>query len=301
MTSESKDNDKDMDWNLVDHGDGVEQLWWPKLKNQFARYEAFWIEYVRPLTYRPKDIFVRETVPKPLALLATASYGTFFHLVGCHQQLELVENGDSEAFSHERIYAFYSRLFSVGCAVHRFFIQVGTVLQKYEPAKFPAGYSRNLDLRLPRDRMPGVRDHYQKFRKFFVDQSPYNYRNQQVHDWGFPIIRGRIPKHEYFSNWAQGDLKEKGLGAIASFLRTADAQDVFDREFVEPLRQAKEDLNFAQKVIDRIWIVAFVELEQLKSNAKYQNDRDKGKDLDPPPRVECRISSRADFDTSGTV
>ena len=30
MTSEA--GDKDMDWNFVDHGDGVEQLWWPKLK-----------------------------------------------------------------------------------------------------------------------------------------------------------------------------------------------------------------------------------------------------------------------------
>lgn len=279
MTSEAKDTD----WNLVDHGDGIEQLWWPKLKDRFPRYEPFWIEYVRPLTYRPKGTFVRETVPQPLALLATANYGTFFHLVGCYQQLELVENGDSEAFSHERLYAFYSRLFSVGCAVHRLFIQSGKVLQKYDPKKYLPGYSRDLDLRLPIDLMPGVRDDYEKFRNYFVNQSAYNYRNQQVHDWGFPIIRGRIPKHEYFAKWAAGDLREKGLGAIAAFLRIKDAQDVFDAEFVEPFQQASEDLNFAQKVIDRIWTVALAELGQLKDNPKYQNDRDKGKDLDPPP------------------
>jgi len=44
-----------------------------------------------------------------------------------------------------------------------------------------------------------------------------DYRGQQVHDWGFPVIERMIPRRLYFAEWLER-LKEKGLGAIAAFL-----------------------------------------------------------------------------------
>jgi hypothetical protein len=275
-------------------GDRIERFWWRKIRHAFPRYDEFWIRHVKPLTYRPRSIYVRESVRSELALLATASYGVFFHLVGCYQQLR-ADSPDPDEFGDQGIYVFYSRLFSAGWGVERFFKQVGHVLREYDgtvtPTNFRLRGKGGVDL---------VRD-YKEFRKLFVENDPRNYRNTQVHDWGFPVVLGRIPTHEYFAKWVKNELKEKGLGALAAFLKEKDAQEVFDHDFVDAKEQARNDLRFAQRVVDGVWGVALAELDDLaKKNPQYEVEQQKGSDDASPPRLEARVSARTS-PSSGTV
>lgn len=39
-------------FNLLEHGDHYEKLWWPKVKDDFPEWEKFWAHHVVPLTNR---------------------------------------------------------------------------------------------------------------------------------------------------------------------------------------------------------------------------------------------------------
>jgi hypothetical protein len=74
-----------------------------------------------------------------------------------------------------------------------------------------------------------------------------DYRRQQVHNWGFPIIERRVPGHEYFSRWESKDLSE-----LDGFLRQPDAETRFAGEFVDAVQQAREDLALVEGVVNEV-------------------------------------------------
>jgi hypothetical protein len=86
------------------------------------------------------------------------------------------------------------------------------------------------------------------------------------------VVGGMIPRRPYFAEWLER-LKEKGLGALASFLNEEDVQQKFEREFVDAIQQATENLQFAEEVVDKIWKVALNELNALKDAGHYKADQ----------------------------
>jgi hypothetical protein len=211
MTSWTLDNDA----NKNGDGDKIETRWWPEIKAHFPHYEKLWSQHVVPLTGRPDYLYVRAAVLKCLAKLATASYSVFVHLAGCHHQLD-PRSRHPDLFAIEGIYVFYSRLYSAQQALHRFIKEVTHVQHEYnkvsvsDPSKWLKYYSKSDDLV----------NHY----KQLIERTK-DYRGQQVHDWGFPVIEGMIPRRPFFAKWLQR-LQEKGLGALAIFLNENDYETI---------------------------------------------------------------------------
>ncbi len=81
----------DKHFNLSEHGDPYEKLWWPRLlEHEFPEYEQFWISHVVPLTNRidptisPADrqwIAIRNDskLDEYLEQMAMAQYSTFYY------------------------------------------------------------------------------------------------------------------------------------------------------------------------------------------------------------------------------
>lgn len=251
---------------LGSDGDKIERYWWPQIQERFPHYEDLWKQHVIPLTGRPDYLYVREAVPARLAKLATASYSVFVHLAGCHQQLD-PRYRHPDLFATEGVYIFYSRLFSAQQAVRRFITEVADVQNEYNGAYI-------------RDPVLWLKSHGKgaKLDELYNElvQRTSDYRGQQVHDWGFPVIEGTIPRRPYFAEWLER-LEEKGLGALASFFNEDDAFRKFETQFVDAIQQATEDLKFAEEVVDEIWKVALDELNALKDAARYKADQALGK------------------------
>jgi len=256
MTSPKLDND----------GDKIEKRWWPQIQARFGHYEDLWRQHVFPLTGRPDYRYVREAVPARLAKLATASYSVFVHLAGCHQQLD-PRHRHPDLFATEGVYIFYSRLYSAQQSIRRFITEVADVQNEYngayirEPLLWLKSYGKGAKL--------------DELYNELVERTS-DYRGQQVHDWGFPVIEGTIPRRAYFGEWTKR-LEEKGLGALASFFNEEDAFKKFETQFVDAVRQATEDLKFAEELVDKIWRVALDELNALKEAARYKADQTLGK------------------------
>jgi hypothetical protein len=254
-------------WELDRDGDRIEKRWWPYIKAGFPQYQDLWSQHVVPLTGRPEYLYVRESIPPPLAKLATVSYSVFVHLAGCHQQLD-PSFRHSDLFATEGVYIFYSRLYSAQQALRRFITEVADVQNDYngtlirDPLQWLKFYGKGT-----------LEGSYREFDKRIGSDS---YRAQQVHDWGFPVLEGNIPGRPYFQEWVER-LKEKGLGALATFLNEKDSWEKFKREFVNAIDQARDDLRFAEETINDIWKVALDELNALKDAGRYKADQTLGK------------------------
>jgi hypothetical protein len=175
-------------WKLPEHGDRIEKCWWPDIKAGFPHYETLWSQHVAPLTGRPDYLYVRAAVPARLAKLATASYSVFVHLAGCHQQLD-PNYRHPDLFATEGVYVFYSRLYSAQQAVRRFITEVADVQNEYNGILI-----RDPDQWL---KFYGKQD---KLDDLYADlvRRTSDYRGQQVHDWGFPVLERMIPGRPYF-------------------------------------------------------------------------------------------------------
>jgi len=85
-------------WNVRKHGDRIEKKWRTKIAQHFKMYEPFWSLHVAPLTYsvvNEKERLVCTKLPPERTQMASASYGVFTHLAGCHDQLERAEESAS--------------------------------------------------------------------------------------------------------------------------------------------------------------------------------------------------------------
>jgi hypothetical protein len=78
-------------FNLKEHGDRYERLWWHLLSIDFPELEKFWVHHVVPLTNRiddtikadsPKKLFLREDnkIDKDVESLIMRSYSVFYYL-----------------------------------------------------------------------------------------------------------------------------------------------------------------------------------------------------------------------------
>jgi hypothetical protein len=122
-----------------------------------------------------------------------------------------------------------------------------------------------------------------------------DYRNPQIHDWGFPAVGRSVPKREYLNKWA-----DKDLGEFDRLLSENNVTQRIVEEFTDAVAQARDDLMFAETVINDIWEVALTELSSMTEKDRYRGDQPRDLDRDPPQRPAERVSSKA-ASTSRTV
>ena len=259
------------EWTLAAHGDSLERRWGRSVLARAPLYEVFWATHVVPLTYRmadPSCIYLRSVVRKELENLATWNYAIFTHLAACHEQLE----ASGESLTAATIYNFYSRLYSAGGAVRRFLAAVRTVLVKYQGEVFDRkDYEARFAAR-------GALDLATRFTEAFETRTK-DYRGQQVHHWGFPVIDHRIPRREHLGKWIG-----KGLGELDSFLKLPDGENRLGAEFVDAREQASADLGFVEHVVNNVWAITLKELEEIKERDRYHADQLVGSKSLPPTR-----------------
>jgi hypothetical protein len=81
----------DTEFNLVEHGDRYERLWWPLLRNDFPEWEIFWIHHVVPLTCRiddkiansdPRKLFLRDDAKNDenVESMIMSNYSVFYYM-----------------------------------------------------------------------------------------------------------------------------------------------------------------------------------------------------------------------------
>lgn len=261
----------------------------------FLPNEAFWARHVAPLTYRPVSTYVREAIGEDLARMATANYGVFVHLAGCHRQIQDQENEpDTELFAGDGLYAFYSRLYSAREAVSQFVDALGDVLEQYggrsTRRKGPGAFKKALTL--IKFLEPGL---VRAFEDAFSEEA-FAIRTAQVHFWGFPLIGGRIPTPEFLKTWLNNGLRERGLAALASFLKRSDRDAVFGdaKNFIDPVLQARADLERFETIIERVWGIALRELENLRDADRYRAAQRSGIEDTPPTKISTLVSSLTD-------
>ena len=270
-----------MSFLLEQDGDSIERRWAGVVSVNFKNYEPFWTKHVAPITRRTQDrncLYIRSAVPESLRKLATYNYGTFLHLVGCHEQLETASKEDeagAQLFARLGMYYFYSRLYSAIELIPRFLTPVRNVLDEYHGSrKYGRNHKKELELRLRSHQSSDLWERY-------TDgiQACKDYRGQQVHDWGFPAIGRRVPRKGYLKEW-QG----KDLGELDRLLGNSDFKERIDREFVDAVSQSGDDLAFVEKIINDIWKVALDELETIENVDQYRKDQAKGEDQSLPQR-----------------
>ena len=195
---------------LQNNGDSIERNWWPAISRHFPSYEPFWLRHVAPLTYRPGSIYMREgIVEKKLTRMASANYGVFIHLAGCHRQIRDQEiDPDPELFAAEGMYAFYSRLYSVREAVCQFVNAVGDILETYggrSTRRTGSGAYKKAFVLITylEHGLSG------EFEHTFAEES-FAHRTEEVHFWGLPVINGKIPTPEYLSTGSTADSGRMG-------------------------------------------------------------------------------------------
>ena len=282
-----------MDYRLEDDGDTIERRWGKAVTAVFQNYEPFWIEHVVPITWRVVDrrcLYVRAGAPKALRKLATYSYGIFLHLAACHEQLEIATKDGNEAnaqlFARMGIYVFYGRLYSAGELVPKFLEAGKEVVDKYHGT-----HLRTVEKRLGTHSTGDLYDRYEVVFKALTK----DYRNPQVHDWGFPAIGRLVPKREHLDNWA-----DKDLGELDRLLSEDGAEERIAKEFTDAPAQANDDLPFAEAVINDIWKVVEVELASIGDTARYREDQARGLDRDSPRRAAELVSSETSA-ASGSI
>jgi hypothetical protein len=72
--------------------------------------------------------------------------------------------------------------------------------------------------------------------------------------------------------WLNSGLRKHGLAALAAFLKRTDRNSVFadPKNFVDPVLQARADLDRFERTTERIWEVALRELHNLKLIDSYR-------------------------------
>lgn len=287
-----------MSFSLKDDGDAIERRWYNVilLPDRFPNYEPLWIEHVVPITWRvvePTRLYVRSAAPRPLKYLATYNYGIFIHLSAAHEQLEIAntktdktDETNAELFARTGIYTFYSRLYSAGQLVPMFLETIAQVVDKYRGTR-----RKTVKARLDNH---STGDLFNRYDVAFKTRTK-DYRNPQVHNWGFPAIGRLIPRREYLSQWA-----DKDLGELDKFLSRDRAKDHIHRQFVDAIGQAEEDLRFAESVVNDIWKVVLDELGTISAKDRYQKDQGRGLER-AVPKLASELISAETVTTSGAV
>jgi hypothetical protein len=189
------------------------------------------------------------------------------------------------------MYAFYSRLYSVREALCRFVDALGDVLQKYRGRSTrrtgSGAYKKAFSLINYLE--PGLSV---DFEDAFAEES-FVLRTEEVHFWGFPIIDGKIPTPLFLATWLNTGLRQQGLAALSAFLKSGDRDSVFKdpNNFIDPVQQARIDLNRFETLIDNVWKVALRELGNLKDLNGYYAAQNAGKGDPPPTRTSVAVSS----------
>lgn len=81
----------DGEFSLRDHGDNLEQLWWPLVSRDFPQYERFWKKHIVPLTNRIDPTFSRDSpdwvsfrtdpnIAAEIEEMAMSQYSTFYFI-----------------------------------------------------------------------------------------------------------------------------------------------------------------------------------------------------------------------------
>jgi hypothetical protein len=257
---------------LKNRGDSVEREYADCVGVHFPSYERLWARHIVPLTYRvidPDCVLVRANLdPNPeLERMATGSYGTFLHLASCHHQLKSIS--EPELFAREGTYHFYSRLYSAAETVLVDFLPaVNEVLQKFKGpyiAEDPVTKgSRKWDRFKSRLNQNGHACLHHNFHTAFGDRV-YPYRNQRVHRWGLPAVGDHIPGRKFVARWIG-----KGLGELARFRIADKTGDQFHAQFVPAVDQARDDIEFVERVLNDVWDMALRELSKLQDKDGYK-------------------------------
>jgi len=274
-------------WTLEQDGDGREKRWGAAVSKTFPDYERFWVKHVVPLTYRPHSILMRSVIRPELQQLASANYAVFVHLAAAHQPLAAKQVFEDE---HD-IYDFYSRLYSVRESVVKFLAASRVVLREF------GGVQINDDeTRFKQHGAPGLWERFEEA----LDVRTKDYRGSQVHDWGFPVLNGRIPAREHLARWIEAEkteargksrnrrkkkgvgAKSKGLGQLDAFLRAPDVERRLATEFVDAHDQAAEDLALVEAVVNEVWSMVMGELDAMKQLAAYERAQNEGRGTAPP-------------------
>jgi len=152
---------------------------------------------------------------------------------------------------------------------------VGEVVDKYQG-------SRNRSLRARLGSHPSGHL-YPRYDNAFKTRTK-DYRNPQVHDWGFPAIGPLIPRRDYLAEWTDED-----LGKLDGLLNRNDAAERINKEFIDAVQQAGDDLSFAETVINDVWGVALDELTSITQNRCYGSDQSKGATSYPSKMSRGRV------------
>jgi hypothetical protein len=94
-------------FNLIEHGDRFERQWWPFLKNDFDKWEKFWLHHIIPLTNRiddniddkePSKLFLREDnkIDKHVESMMMANYSVFYYIARANEVVKLDSHGFPE-------------------------------------------------------------------------------------------------------------------------------------------------------------------------------------------------------------
>ena len=102
--------------SLLDHGDGIERFYWPKLSTHLFEYEVFWKKFVVLLTNRVDPlaltdwIMVRDGLPKEYETLLMANYSTFYHCGVAQEQIDIGRQAKADhGFNHPELFFFSAK------------------------------------------------------------------------------------------------------------------------------------------------------------------------------------------------
>jgi hypothetical protein len=101
------------------------------------------------------------------------------------------------------------------------------------------------------------------------------------------------PDRLFLETWLNKGLREKGLAALSAFLKSADRDEVFKNpdNFIDPVQQARIDLNRFEELIDKVWKVALRELASIKDLDGYRATQNAGSADPPPIKISVALSS----------
>jgi hypothetical protein len=236
-------------FNLTQHGDPYEKLWWPKLRHEFAEYEEFWKSHIVPLTNRidPKfQSFIKQPPPVELTdehrewvairddpkldscveKMAMAQYSVFYYFARASLTLE---DGDWNAPVSQRQVYVEDTVLLLDLSQKNLKSLLEAAEDVFNKLQVTAGHLNNLSKLKPPVRA------ILRYRNALA----HTPRLSRIHD----APEGHIPKWDKISVDANGDLSHSWRSM----------QKLPKADFVEPratFRQLREDL--LQKMV-KVW------------------------------------------------
>jgi len=228
-------------------------------------------------------------VPRLIRDVAPIHYKVYQHLVDAREATT-----SPGSFTKRRdVLDFYNYLYSACEGAWRFLKQTYKILRNYDSAAIPRP-----DKRLARHGDKSIHDRYQT-----AGDRIKAYRDQLVHDTEFILVNGRIPKRECLSQYLD-------WGRIEELRTATDWELRLERDFINPLEQATEDLFFLEESLEKVWQVVVREFEEMAHKENYEQERTadlaRGVGSSQPGSfvstdTSSALSGVASFSKSGTV